>query len=155
MLKYIPLVLFIYLTIPSVYSCKGKVKDAKPPRDTLFQEEIDSLMRIAERQTVTYKGIVANYGDREFNFLVDSGKLVSFDLETPSKNLNMLIFQEKSKKIEKDSNVTYIKGFEKIADTLFYEDVLTRTSNFKLILKLNETGIKEKEIAKFVLKIKK
>lgn len=67
----------------------------------------------------------------------------------------MSIFQEKSKKIEKDSNVTYIKGFEKIADTLFYEDVLTRTSNFKLILKLNETGIKEKEIAKFVLKIKK
>lgn len=92
MLKYIPLVLFIYLTIPSVYSCKGKVKDAKPPRDTLFQEEIDSLMRIAERQTVTYKGIVANYGDREFNFLVDSGKLVSFDLETPSKKSEYVDF---------------------------------------------------------------
>jgi len=154
-LKYIPLILFIYLTIPSVYSCKGKEKDAKPPRDTLFQEEIDSLLRIAERQTVTYKGIVANYGDREFNFLVDSGKLVSFDLETTSKNLNMLVFQEKSKKIEKDSNVTYVKGFEKVADTVFYEDLLTKTSNFKLILKLNEAGIKEKEIAKFVLKIKK
>ena len=155
MLKYIPFILFIYLTVPSIYSCKSKTVVTKPTRDTLTQEIIDSLVRNSVQQAVTYKGILVSYGGREFNFTIDSGKMASFDLESASSAIQMTIFEEKSKSFTKDSVTSYTKGFEKVADTTFWSKNITHKTNFKVKLDLSQEAIKSEEIVKFVLKVKK
>ena len=112
-------------------------------------------MKNYKPQSVTYKGIVANIGAREYNFEFDSGKQISLDLSTKSNDLRMQIFEEKINFVTKDSITTSIKKFELIADTIQWKRLMDRKTNFKIKLQLAGESAKTKNIVPFEMKVLK
>jgi hypothetical protein len=156
MLRLISIVLFLYLCTPTLTSCHWDDTVKKNVPDTLTQEDVDSLMRIASQQAITYKGIVANYGSREYSFTVDSGKYFEYRLISDNPALHITALQEKGYSISNpDSTTTYKAGYEKVSDSTIYSNTEDKKTNYKLKLYLTPDACRKNEIVKFDLKIKK
>lgn len=135
-------------------SCSNK-KQQKPEKLILTQETIDSLMKNYTPQSITYKGVVANIGAREYNFTFDSGKHVSLSLVTQSSDLKMQIFEEKMNAATKDSVTSYFKKFELIDETLQWSRDMERKTDFKVKLQLKGESAMSKSMVPFEMKVLK
>lgn len=145
----------LVLCVCSAFLSCNNNKQQKPVKAILTQETIDSLMRNYKPQSITYKGVVANIGAREYNFTFDSGKNVSLKLETKSPDLKMQIFEEKTNAVTKDSVTSYFKKFELIDETLEWGRVMERKTDFKIKLQLKGESAMSKNIVPFEMKVLK
>lgn len=135
-------------------SC-GNKEQQKPEKLILTQETIDSMMKNYTPQSITYKGVVANIGAREYSFTFDSGKHVSLTLLTQSPDLKMQIFEQKINSVTKDSVKAYFKKFELIDETLQWSRDMERKTDFKVKLQLKGQSAMSRNMVPFEMKVLK